>query len=80
MTWLYLLKESSEVFSVIELFFNEIKNQFSTYVHMICTNNVLEYVKNDVSFFVLKMGLFIKLLALTDPNRMALLNASKDIS
>jgi len=28
MTWLYLLKKRSEVFSVIELFFNEIKISF----------------------------------------------------
>jgi len=80
MTWFYLLNERSEVSGVIEFFFNKIKNQFSTSIRMLHTNNVLEYVKNDVSFFVLKMGLFIKLLALTDPNRMALLNASKDIS
>jgi len=51
MTWLYLLKERSEVSSVIELFFNEIKkNQFSVSFPVLCTNNALEYVKNDVFF------------------------------
>ena len=45
MTWLYLLKERSEMFSVIESLFNKIKNQFFTSIHVIRTNNVLEYVK-----------------------------------
>ena len=35
MTWLYLLKERSEVSSVIESFFNEIKNQFSTSIRVL---------------------------------------------
>ena len=54
MTWLYLLKERSEVFSVIELFFNEIKNHFSTSIRVLCTDNALEYVKKDVSIFCSK--------------------------
>ena len=45
MTWLYLLKERSEVSSVIELFFNEIKTQFSTSLCVLCTDNALKYVK-----------------------------------
>ena len=51
MTWLYLLKERSEVSNVIELFFNEIKNQFFTSVHVLRTDNALENVKNNVSIF-----------------------------
>jgi len=35
MTWLYLLKERLEVSSVIESFFNEIKNQFSTSIRVL---------------------------------------------
>jgi len=45
MTWLYLLKKRSEVSSVIESFFNEIKSQFSTSIRVLRTNNALEYVK-----------------------------------
>ena len=50
MTWLYLLKERCEVSGVIELFHNEIKTQISTNSHVLRTDNVLEYMKNDVSF------------------------------
>ena len=37
--------------SVIESFFNEIKNQFSTSIRVLCTDNVLEYVEKDVTSF-----------------------------
>jgi len=45
------------VSSVIESFFNEIKNQFSIFIHVFHTNNTLEYVKNDVSVFCSKNGI-----------------------
>ena len=57
MTWLYLLKERSEVSSVIESFFNEIKNQFSTSIRVLRTDNALEYIKKDVSIFCSKNGI-----------------------
>jgi len=42
------------VSSVIEFFFNEIKNQYSTSIRVLHTDNVLEYVKKDVSSFCSK--------------------------
>ena len=51
MTWLSLLKERLEVSNVIELFFNEIKNQFSTSIRVLQADSTLEYVKNDMSIF-----------------------------
>ena len=42
MTWLYLLKERSEISGVIEHFYNEIKTQFSTSIRMLRTDNALE--------------------------------------
>ena len=62
--------------SVIESFFNEIKNQSS--IRVLRTNNVLKYVKNNV-FSFLRMKLFIKHLALTRRNKIMLLNANIDI-
>ena len=44
-TWLYLLKEISEVSSVIKLFHDEIKTQFSTSIRVLRTGNALEYMK-----------------------------------
>jgi len=58
MTCLCLLKERSEVSKVIESFFNEIKNQFFTFILMLRTDNALEYVKKGVSIFVPKIELF----------------------
>ena len=49
MTLTLFVKERSEVPGVIGLFFNEIKNQFSTSIRVLRTN-IWEYVKNDVSF------------------------------
>jgi len=80
MTSLYLLKERSEVSGVIELFHNEIKTQFSTFIRVLRTDNALEYMKNVVSFFVLRMKLFIKPHALIRPNKMVLRNANTDTS
>jgi len=57
MTWLYLLKERSEVFSIIETFFNEIKNYFFTSVSVLRTDNALEFVKKDVSSIFYKNGI-----------------------
>jgi len=78
MIWLYLLKESSKVFNVIELFFNEINNQFFNLIRVLRTNNVLKYVKKDVSIFFTKMGLFIRPLVFIYSNKM-LLNTNIDI-
>ena len=47
----YLLKEKSEVSSVIELFFNEIKTQFFTSIRVLRTDNALEYMKNNSFLF-----------------------------
>jgi len=47
-----LLKGWSEVFGAIELFFNEIKNQFFTSIRVLRTDNTLKYVKNNVSFLL----------------------------
>ena len=53
MTWLYLLREKSEASSVIESFFNEIKNQFSTSIRVLRIDNALEYVCKEgcICFF-----------------------------
>ena len=57
MTWLYLLKERSEVSGVIELFYNDIKIQFSTFIRVFRTDNALEYIKNNVPLFCSKNGI-----------------------
>ena len=74
-----LTKREPEVSNVIELFSNEIKNQFSTSLCILRTGSALEYVKNNVFTFIPKKRLFIRHLALIDPNKMELLNANINI-
>jgi len=80
MTWLYLIKDRSEVSDVNTLFHNEIKTQSSTSIRVLCADNALEYLKMMCLFFALRMRLFIKPSTLIRPNRMMLLNANIDTS
>jgi len=52
MMWLYLLKKRSEVSSIIEIFFNEIKK--SVFYFHSCASFAFEYIKKDVSIFCSK--------------------------
>jgi len=45
------------VSNVIESFFNEIKNQFSTSICVHRTDNTLEYINKNVSVFCFKNGI-----------------------
>ena len=65
--------------SVIKSFFNEIKNQFSTSVRVLHTDNVIEYVKKMYLVFVPKMELLIRPLVLIHPNKMELLKENINI-
>jgi len=57
MSWLYLLKERTQVPIVIKYFLNEIKIQFSTTIHVLHTDNTLEYTKKKVSHFYASHGI-----------------------
>ena len=48
-TWLYLLKEQSEVPVVFESFFNEIKNQFGVSIQILRFDNALEYYHSSLT-------------------------------
>ncbi|KAK4402403.1 Retrovirus-related Pol polyprotein from transposon RE1 [Sesamum angolense] len=51
MTWVYLLKDRSQVPTIITSFYNEIKTQFSVNIRILRTDNVLEFVQKTVSNF-----------------------------
>lgn len=57
MTWLHLLKDRSQVLTVIKQFYNEIKTQFSTTVKIFRTNNAMEFVKFDFFFFCTEINM-----------------------
>ena len=50
-SWLYLLKERTQVPIIIKYFLNEIKIQFSITIHVLRTDNTLEYTQKKVFHF-----------------------------
>jgi len=78
MTWLYPLKERSEVFSVIELLFNEIKYQFS--LQFICFVLTMPWSteKKDVSIFCFKNEIIHQTSCSHTSQQKELLNANID--
>ncbi|KAL0375663.1 UNVERIFIED_CONTAM: Retrovirus-related Pol polyprotein from transposon RE2 [Sesamum calycinum] len=51
MTWVYLLKDRSQVPTIITSFYNEIFTQFSVHIRILRTDNALEFVQKSVSDF-----------------------------
>ena len=49
MTWVFLLKNRTQVVDVIKKKFNEMKTQFYEPLRVFRTDNPLEYVQYDVS-------------------------------
>ncbi|KAL0302731.1 UNVERIFIED_CONTAM: Retrovirus-related Pol polyprotein from transposon TNT 1-94 [Sesamum angustifolium] len=57
MTWVYLLKDRSQVPTIITSFYNEIYTQFSVNIRILRTDNALEFVQKSVSDFCNSKGL-----------------------
>ena len=51
MTWVHTLKDKIQVFDVLKNFYNKIKTQLSTFIHVLRTDNALEFLRYDVSQF-----------------------------
>ena len=51
-TWLFLMKSRTELFSVFKNFFVEIHNQFHTSIHILRSDNALEYLYAKFSDFL----------------------------
>ena len=43
-TWLFLMKNISELFSIFEQFYQEIRTQFSVFIRTLRSDNVREYL------------------------------------
>jgi hypothetical protein len=41
-TWLFLLKDRSELFGAFQIFYSEIKNQFGKRIHVLRSDNAKE--------------------------------------
>ncbi|KAL0326609.1 UNVERIFIED_CONTAM: Retrovirus-related Pol polyprotein from transposon RE2 [Sesamum angustifolium] len=57
MTWVYLLKDRSQVPTIITSFYNEIYTQFSVNIRILRTDNALEFVQKSVSDFCNSKGI-----------------------
>jgi transposase InsO family protein len=57
MTWIYLMKQKSEVLTCFRDFYAYIQNRFSTNIQIIRTDNGTEYVNNEFGSFLSEKGI-----------------------
>jgi len=56
-TWLFLMKNRSELFSIFQTFFNEIKNQFGISIRILRSDNAYEYLSHSFNTFLKSHGI-----------------------
>jgi len=56
-TWLFLMKNRSEVFDIFQNFCAEIKTQFNTFVSMLRSDNAKEYLSTSFKAFLNSQGI-----------------------
>jgi len=56
-TWVFLLKNRSELFSIFQIFYNEIKNQFGISIRVLCSDNEREYLSHSFKNFMASHGI-----------------------
>ena len=57
MTWMYLLCNRSELFSIFTVFYAEIKNQFHTSIKILRSDNAREYLSTNFQNFMTTHGI-----------------------
>ena len=76
--WLYLMKNRSELFSIFQSFFHEIKTQFGISIRNLGVIMVVNIFLNPSNILWLLSAFFIKHHALIHPNKMEWLSARID--
>lgn len=56
-TWLCLMKSRSELFSLFENFYHEIKTQFGIPIRSLCSDNAREYMSHQFQVFMASKGI-----------------------
>ena len=56
-TWVFLMKERSEVFSILTSFVNEIKTQFGKTIKILRSDNVKKYFSSAISSLLPAQGI-----------------------
>jgi hypothetical protein len=68
-TWVYLLKDRSQLFSVFSKFHAEIVNQFNAKLHILRTDNAQEYLSNEFTHFNETHGIIHQTACVTTPQQ-----------
>ena len=69
-TWLYLMKSRSELFSHFITFCAKIQTQLHVSIQTLRSDNAKEYLSKHFQSFMLNMGFFIRPLVLIHPLKM----------
>ena len=56
-TWVFLMKDRSELFSIFKSFFAQIQNQFGVSIRTFCSDNALEYLSSQFQQFMSHHGI-----------------------
>ena len=56
-TWVFLMKDRSELFSIFKSFFAEIQNQFGVSIRTFHSDNALEYLSSQYREFMTHQGI-----------------------
>ena len=56
-TWLFLMKNRSELFSIFEIFYKEIKTQFGVSIRTLRRDNAREYLSQQFQNFMFSNGI-----------------------
>ena len=59
-TWLYLMKNRSELFSIFCAFCAEIKNQFNVYIRTLRSDNAKEYTSAQFQSYMTSNGMLLE--------------------
>jgi hypothetical protein len=57
MTWLFLIKNRSELFSIFQIFHNRIKTQFSQKNRILCSDSAKEYTSSSFASYLSDKGI-----------------------
>ena len=60
-SWVYLLKDRSHIYDVLESFITEIKNQFDVTLKYLRTDNALEFVQSRIESYCASLGIIYQI-------------------
>ena len=77
-TWVFLMKEKSEVGRIFEIFHNMVQTQFQNMIQVFKTNNGREYYNLALNSYLQKVGIVNQSSCADIPNRIGLRNGRMD--